>query len=72
MGEACITHREMANGSIVLVGKPCRHYLKEICIKQATVSNCNLVELYLIMWDGFILLRNWPISNMVLKVQAAQ
>lgn len=63
MGEACFTHREMANGSIVL---------KEICIKQVTLLNCNLVELYLRMWDGFTLLRNRPISNMVLKVQAAQ
>jgi hypothetical protein len=24
MGEACITHREIANGGIVLVGKPCK------------------------------------------------
>jgi hypothetical protein len=24
IGEVCITHREMANGGIVLVGKPCK------------------------------------------------
>ena len=35
-----------------------RHYLKEICIKQLTLLNCNLVELYSRMWAGFTLLRN--------------